>query len=99
MLYMDKELSKELSIPIYRYRNKKGLKILTHTCGDNNTIYEGNDYLLCEQRSKYYVLGATPNTNYSGFQITNSEYENLKEFEFNSDKLIDLYNEYERIAF
>lgn len=94
MIYKS-ELSNILSIPVYIFENEECGKILKHTFFETVNIYEINEFILLEEKGKYYVMGATPNTNYIGFEVKKEEAEKITK----DRELIRLYNKYDFMAF
>lgn len=94
MIYKS-ELSEILSIPVYIFENNKKGTILKHTFFETVNIYEINEFILLEEEDKYYVMGATPNTNYIGFEVKKEEAEKITK----DRELIRLYNKYDFMAF
>lgn len=93
MIYKS-ELSEILSIPVYIFENGGGT-VLKHTFFETVNIYEINEFILLEEKGKYYVMGATPNTNYIGFEVKKEEAEKITK----DKELIRLYNKYDFMAF
>lgn len=93
MIYKS-ELSEILSIPVYIFENDGGT-VLKHTFFETVNIYEINEFILLEEKGKYYVMGATPNTNYIGFEVKKEEAEKITK----DRELIRLYNKYDFMAF
>lgn len=95
MMIYKSELSDILSIPVYIFESGENGEILKHTIFETVNIYEINEFILLKEEEKYYVMGATPNTNYIGFEVKKEEAEKITK----DRELIRLYNKYDFMAF
>lgn len=91
MIKLNRDFSNEIGTDVYYISN--------HVCNneiDRDIIEVTDQYTTCEamileQNGKYYIFGATTNTNYMGFLLgeTIPKYENC----------IQLFTKYERMIF
>lgn len=99
MIYKDDFLSDTMGYEIYRYKDDVGLKIICHNYFDTTNIYEDNEFMICEQKDDFYIMGASRNSNYIGYKLNECDISNKELIEGDLDTMINIYKKYEMKAF
>lgn len=99
MIYKDDFLSDTMGYDIYKYKDDVGLKIICHNYFDTTNIYEDNEFMICEQKDDFYIMGASRNSNYIGYKLNECDISNKELIEGDLDTMINIYKKYEMKAF
>lgn len=99
MIYKDDFLSDTIGYDIYKYKDDVGLKIICHNYFDTTNIYEDNEFMICEQKDDFYIMGTSRNANYIGYKLNEYDISNKELIEGDLDTMINIYKKYEMKAF